>query len=84
MIQVGLLTPLTFAWHRLSPWLLLLQVCTYFTMEGGDSEFVNFTLPTLKAFLDAIVRMCMATSKNLLLMLWDAPKRIFSTNLHSG
>ena len=22
-------------------------------MEGGDSEFVNFTLPTLKAFLEA-------------------------------
>ena len=26
---------------------------TFFTMEGGDSEFVNFTLPTLKAFLEA-------------------------------
>ena len=25
----------------------------FFTMEGGDSEFVNFTLPTLKAFLEA-------------------------------
>ena len=24
-----------------------------FTMEGGDSEFVNFTLPTLKTFLEA-------------------------------
>ena len=23
---------------------------TFFTMEGGDSEFANFTLPTLKAF----------------------------------
>ena len=22
-------------------------------MEGGDSEFVNFTLPTLKTFLEA-------------------------------
>ena len=22
-------------------------------MEGGDSEFANFTLPTLKAFLEA-------------------------------
>ena len=29
--------------------------CFYFrgTMEGGDSEFANFTLPTLKAFLEA-------------------------------
>ena len=26
---------------------------TFFTMEGGDSEFENFTLPTLKAFLEA-------------------------------
>ena len=24
----------------------------YFTMEGGDSEFANFTLPILKAFLE--------------------------------
>ena len=23
---------------------------TFFTVEGGDSEFANFTLPTLKAF----------------------------------
>ena len=34
--------------------LLLLPVRTSFTMEGGDSElFANFTLPTLKAFLEA-------------------------------
>ena len=26
---------------------------TFFTMEGGNSEFVNFTLPTIKAFLEA-------------------------------
>ena len=26
---------------------------TFFTMEGGDSEFANFTLPTLKAFFEA-------------------------------
>ena len=31
----------------------LLPVGTFFTMEGGDSEFANFTLPTLKAFLEA-------------------------------
>ena len=24
----------------------------FFTMEGGDSEFANFTLPTLKTFLE--------------------------------
>ena len=28
----------------------LLPVRTFFAMEGGDSEFANFTLPTLKAF----------------------------------
>ena len=52
-VQAGLLTPLTFARHRLSPLMLLLPVRTFFTMEGGDSEFENFTLPTLKAFLEA-------------------------------
>ena len=36
-------------------------------MEGGDSEFVNFTLPTLKTFLEKW--MCLATSNNLLLVL---------------
>ena len=25
----------------------------FFTMEGGDSEFAKFTLPTLQAFLKA-------------------------------
>ena len=30
-----------------------ITVCILFTMEGGDSEFANFTLPTLKAFLEA-------------------------------
>ena len=52
MIQVGFLTPLTFARHHLSP-LAAFTSCAYFTMEGGDSEFANFTLPTLKAFLEA-------------------------------
>ena len=51
-VQVGL-TPLTFAWHRLSPLAVLLPVHTFFTMEGGDSKFMNFTLPALKAFLEA-------------------------------
>ena len=52
-IQVGLLTPLTFARHRLSPLAALFPVHTFFTMEGGDREFANFTLPTLKAFFEA-------------------------------
>ena len=52
-VRVGLLTPLTFAWHRLSP-LAAFPVRTFFTMEGGDSEFANFILPMLKAFLQAL------------------------------
>ena len=50
---MGLLTPLTFAQHRLSPLAALLPVRTFFTVEGSDSEFANFTLPALKAFLEA-------------------------------
>ena len=46
-VQAGLLTPLIFAPHRLS------LVRTFFTMEGGDSEFANFTLSTIKTFLEA-------------------------------
>ena len=49
-IQAGLLTPLTFARHHLS----LLAAFTsgaYFLRNG--SEFANFPLPTLKAFLEA-------------------------------
>ena len=33
--------------------LFLLPVRTFFTMEGGDSEFAKFTVPTLKAFFKA-------------------------------
>ena len=48
---MGSLTPLTFTWHRSSPLAFLLPVCTFFTMEGGDSEYEKFTVPNLKAFL---------------------------------
>ena len=41
---------------------------TFFTVEGGDSEFAKFTVPTLKAFLKAH-RVCLATNKNALLVL---------------
>ena len=46
--QAGLLTPLTFARHLLSP-LAAFTSGAYFL----HSEFANFTLPTLKAFLEA-------------------------------
>ena len=47
-VQARLLTPLTFAQHRLSP-LAAFTSGAYFL----DSEFANFTLPTFKAFLEA-------------------------------
>ena len=52
-IQAGLLTPLTFAWHRLSPLAAFTSGVYFLRMEGGDSEFANFTLPTVKAFFEA-------------------------------
>ena len=52
-VQAGLLTPLTFARHCSSP-LAAFTSGAYFLHNGRqDSEFVNFTLPTLKAFLEA-------------------------------
>ena len=62
-IQAGLLTPLTFVRHRLSP-LAAFTSGAYFLQkrkekkkrkkeEGGNSELANFTQPTLKAFLEA-------------------------------
>ena len=52
-VQEGLLTPLTFACHRFSPLAAFTSGAYFFTMEGGDSECANFTLPTLKAYLEA-------------------------------
>ena len=52
-IQAGLLTPLTFARHHLSPLAAFTSGAYFLHNEGGDSEFANFTLPTLKAFLEA-------------------------------
>ena len=53
-IQAGLLTPLTFSRHHFSSLAaVLLPVRTFFIMEGGDSESATFTLPTLKAFVEA-------------------------------
>ena len=51
-VQAGLLTPLTFARHHLSP-LAAFTSGAYFLHNGRrDSEFAKFTLPTLKAFLE--------------------------------
>ena len=52
-IQAWLLTPLTFAQYCLSPLAAFTSVRTFFTIEGGDSDFADFTLQTFKAFLEA-------------------------------
>ena len=52
--QAELLTPLVFAWHRLSP-LAVFASGAYFLHNGGGgvTEFAKFTVPTLTAFLKA-------------------------------
>ena len=49
MVQVGLLTPLTFTWHRSSPLAAFTSGAYFFTVEGGDSELAKSTVPSLKA-----------------------------------
>ena len=51
---MGLLTPLTSARHGLSPLATFTSGAYFLPMEGGDSEFANFTLPTLKVFLEVL------------------------------
>ena len=55
VVQAKLLTPLTFTRHCLCPLAAFTSgsVRTFFTMEGGESEFAKFTLPALKVFLKA-------------------------------
>ena len=43
--QAGLLTPLTFNRHRSSPLAVSTSGATFFTIEGGDSEFAKFAVP---------------------------------------
>ena len=53
-VQAGAVNSLDVSRHRLSP-LVAFTSGAYFlhNVEGCDSEFANFTLPTLKAFLEA-------------------------------
>ena len=53
VVHAGLLTPLTFARHHLSPLAAFTFGVYFLHNESGDSEFANFTLPTLKAFFEA-------------------------------
>ena len=46
-------------------------------MEGGDSEFANFTLPTLKAFFEARSHNVSGNKQNLVACALECPKTIF-------
>ena len=50
---------------------------TFFTMEGGDSEFANFTLPTLKAFLKARSQSVSGNKQELVARAIGCPKPHF-------
>ena len=76
-VQAGLLTPLTFARHSLSPLAVLLPVRTFFTNEGGDSEFANFTLPTLEAYLEACSQNVSGNKQQLIARAIGRPKTHF-------
>ena len=49
----GVVTSLDFSRHRLSPLAAFTSGAYFLHNESGDSEFANFTLPTLYAFLEA-------------------------------
>ena len=50
---------------------------TFFTMDGGDSEFENFTLPTLKAFLKARSQNVSSNKQQLVARAIGGPKALF-------
>ena len=81
VVQAGL-TPLTFAEHRLSP-LAAFTSGAYFLHNGRRWQWI-LHCQLYRHFWRLIVRMCLATSNTLLLVLQDAPKRIFSMNSWSG
>ena len=81
---MGLLTPLTFARHCLSP-LAAFTSGAYFLHSGRRWQWIcEFYTANVKGIFWGTVIMCLEISNNMLLMLWDAPKRIFSTNSRSS
>ena len=82
-VQAGLLTPLIFARHHLSP----LVAFTFLCVLSSQWKAVTVNLWILhcqRHFWRPVVRMCLATSNNLLLVLLDAQNTFFSTNLRSS
>ena len=53
---------------------------TFFTMEGGDREFANYTLPSLKAFLEARIYI---VSGNTCCSCFGMPQNTFFLRTHN-
>ena len=53
-------------------------------MEGGDSEFANFTLPTVKTFLETHSQKVSGNKQKLVARAIGCPKTHFSANLQSS
>ena len=76
-VQVGLLTRLIFARHRLSS-LAAFTSGAYFLHSGRRLQWIfEFYTANFKGILDAVIRMRLATINNLLHVLYDAPKCLF-------
>ena len=50
------------------------MVRTFFTMEGGDSEFAMVSVLTLKAFLEACSRICVWQQARTCCLCYRMPK----------
>ena len=50
---------------------------TFFTVEGGDSEFANFTLPILKAYVEARSQNVSGNKQSLVARAIGCPKTHF-------
>ena len=61
----------------LSPLAVITFGAYFLHSRRSDSEFAKFTVPALNAIFMAVVRVCLATSRNLLFMFIGCPKHIF-------
>ena len=81
VVPVGLLTPLTL--HRLCPLgVFIFPVHIFFAMEGDNSEFMNFTEPTL-AFLKEPMSECVWQWARTCCSCYRMPKTLLSPCTHN-
>ena len=59
------------------PWPILLLVHTFFQMEGGNSELMEFTVSTLKAFFKACSQSGSGNKQELIACAIGCPKMLF-------